>query len=112
LRIKESLTKEINGAKQGQFQAPRTLWLGRIKEFTETQSTDGSPPVTVIKLEDATLLAGVRSRRDGSDNPVISGKPNAFAGPHPRQGEIWLIAAAINKEDNYVIHTAVKTALK
>lgn len=111
-RFKDDLTKQIAAAKPGQFQAPRTLWLGRIKEVTETQSTDGSPPLTVIKLGDATLLAGARSKRDGSDTPVISGKQNAFSGPPPREGEIWLIAAAINKEENYVIHTAVKTSLK
>jgi hypothetical protein len=111
-RVKQDLVKQIGAAKPGQLQAPRALWLGRIKEFTESQSTDGSPPVSVLKLNEASLIAGSRSKKDSSDAPVISGKLNAFSGPAPRPGEIWLIAVSVNKEDNYVIHTAVRTPLK
>ncbi|HEX2750648.1 MAG TPA: hypothetical protein VHM91_21770 [Verrucomicrobiales bacterium] len=112
LRIKQNLVKQIAAAKPGQLQAPRILWLGRIREFTESQSTDGSPPVSVLKLGDASLIAGARSKKDSSDTPVISGKQYAFSGPPPRPGEVWLIAASMNKEDNYVLHTAVRTSLK
>jgi hypothetical protein len=111
-RMKQELVQQIAAARPGQLQAPRTLWLGRIKEFTESQSTDGSPPVAVLKLEDASLIAGTRSKKDSSDTPVISGKQYPFSGHPPRPGEIWLIAASVNKEDNYVLHTAVRTGLK
>ena len=110
--IKQDLTKQIAQAKAGQPRTPVALWLGRVKEYTVSQGTDGSPPASLLKMEEAALLAGNRSRKDGSDTLSVSGKQYTFGGPLPRIGETWMIAVWRDTDDNNVIHTAVRTALK
>ena len=110
--IKQSLTKQIAVAKAGQPRAPVALWLGRVKEYTVSQGTDGSPPASLLKMDDAALLAGGRSKKDGRDTVSISGKQYTFGGPQPRAGEAWLVAVWRDSDDNNVIHTAVRANLK
>jgi len=111
-RIKQGLTKLIAAAKAGQPRAPVALWLGRVKEYTVSQGTDGSPPVSLLKMEDAALLTGSRSKKDGRDTLSVSGKQYTFGGPLPRLGETWMIAVWRDTDDNNVIHTAVRAKLK
>jgi len=109
--IKQSLTKEIAAAKTGQPRAPVALWLGRVKEFMVSQGADGSPPVSLLKMEEATLLAGSRSRKDGSSTLTISGKQYTFGGPVPRAGETWIVSVWRDSDENNVIHKAVPAGL-
>lgn len=110
--IKLSLTKQIAAARPGQPRAPVALWLGRVKEFTFSQGTDGSPPVSLLKMEEAILLAGSRSKSDGSDTLTISGKHYTFGGPQPRPGETWMVSVWRESDGNNVIHSAVRAVLK
>ena len=111
--LRQSLTKQIAAAKPGQVRAPAGLWLGRVREFTVSQATDGSPPVSLLKLEDASLLAGEPGRRDSADAVTISGRGYTFGGPRPRAGETWLVAVWRDAEgDSSFIHTAARAAVK
>jgi hypothetical protein len=83
-----------------------------VKEYTVSQGTDGSPPVSLLKMEDAALLAGGRSRKDGSSNLTVSGKQYIFGGPSPRPGETWMVCVWRDSDENNVIHTAVRAVVK
>jgi hypothetical protein len=109
--IKKSLIAQIAAAKPTQPRAPAALWLGRIKEFTVSQPTSGAPPVSIVKLEEASLLAGSRAKNDG-DIITISGKQFTFGGPQPRAGETWLISVWRDTDGNNVIHSAVRAERK
>ena len=111
-RLKQSLTKQIATAKDGQPRAPAALWLGKVKEFTVSQQTNGSAAVSLLKLEEATLLAGTRAKGDAHESLSISGKQFTFGGPQPRAGEIWMVAVWRDTDGNNVIHTAVKAVVK
>ncbi len=110
--IKADLIQKIAAARPGTPQAPLALWLGRIRDATMTQSTDGSPPVTVLKLENASLLTGNRGKKDTGETLIITGKQYSFTGPAPRSGEVWMVSIWRDKEENNVIHRAVRTGLK
>lgn len=117
-RLKEDLSRQIaagpqsNAATPNKGRNPVALWLGRVKEFTVSQTADGSPPVSLLKMQDASLLAGHRSRKDGRDTLSVSGKQYTFGGPQPRPGEAWMVAVWRDGDDNNAIYTAVRTALK
>jgi len=106
--LKHSLAEQIAAAKSTQPRAPAALWLGRVKEFTVSQPTSGAaPPVSILKLEEASLLAGGRGRND-SAAVTISGKHYIFGGPQPRAGETWLVSVWRDEEGNSVIHSATR----
>lgn len=105
--LKESLIAQISAAKSTQPRAPAALWLGRVKEFTVSQSTTGAPPVSLLKLEEASLLAGTRAKQD-ADLLTISGKQYVFGGPQPRPGETWMVSVWRDTDGNNVIHSAVR----
>jgi hypothetical protein len=109
--IKKSLVAQIAAAKSTQPRAPMALWLGTVKEFTVSQPTSGAPAMTLLKLEEATLLAGSRSKSDG-DLVTISGKQYTFGGPQPRSGETWLISIWRDTDGNNVIHSATRADRK
>ena len=111
-KMKQSLTRQITAAKPGQAKAPVALWLGRVKKYTVSQQTDGSATVSLIEMEDATLLAGSRSKKDGTDTLSISGKQFTFGGPPPRPGDTWLIAVWRDSEGHTVSHTAARAPWK
>jgi hypothetical protein len=106
--LKASLTEQIQAAKSTQPRAPVALWLGRVREFTVSQQTSGTaPPVSILKLEEANLLAGERARNDTSA-VTISGKQYIFGGPQPRPGESWLVSVWRDADGNSVIHSATR----
>ena len=110
--IKQSLTAQIVAAKPSQPRAPAALWLGRVKEFTVSQQTAGTAPaVSLLKLEEATLLAGQRAKSDAAII-TISGKQYTFGGPQPRAGEAWLISVWRDTDGNNVIHSATRAERK
>lgn len=112
--IKKSLVAQINSGKPAQANArvPVALWLGRVKEFTISQSTSGAPAVSLLKLEGAILIAGARAKNDGSDTATISGKQYTFGGPQPRQGETWLVSVWRDADGNNAIHSATRADKK
>ena len=110
-KLKQSLTKQIDTAKEGQQRAPVALWLGKVKEFTVSQQTNGSAAVSLLKLEEASLLAGTRTKSDGTDTLSISGKQYTFGGPQPRPGETWMVAVWRDSDGNNVIQTAVRAQI-
>ncbi len=110
-KLKQSLTKQIAAAKEGQARAPVALWLGKVKEFTVSQQTNGSAAVSLLKLEETSLLAGTRAKGDGTDTLSISGKQYTFGGPQPRPGETWMVAVWRDSDGNNVIQTAVRAQM-
>jgi hypothetical protein len=108
--IKKSLAAQIDSGKPSQPRAPVpvALWLGRVKEFTVSVPTSGAPAVSLLKLEEANLLAGARAKNDGSDTVTISGKQYTFGGPQPRTGESWLVSVWRDTDGNNVIHSATR----
>jgi hypothetical protein len=111
-RVRDSLARQIAAAKPGQPRAPAALWLGRVRKFTVSQQTDGSATVSLLEVENAALLAGSRSRKDGGDLLTISGKQFTFGGAPPRTGETWLLTVWRDSEGNNVLHTAVRVDKK
>ena len=111
-KLKESLTKQIAAAKTGESRAPAALWLGRVKEFAVSQHTNSTAAVSLLKLEETTLLAGTRAKGDGNDILSISGKQYTFGGPQPRPGETWMVAVWRDTDGNNVIHTAVRAMVR
>jgi len=112
--VKKSLVAQIESGKPAQAgaRAPVALWLGRVKEFTVSQSTNGAPAVSLLKLEEATLLAGTRTKNDGSESATISGKQYTFGGPQPRPGETWMVSVWRDPDGNNVIHSATRAERK
>jgi hypothetical protein len=110
--LRRDLTNQITAAKPGQVRVPLALWLGKVKEYNVSQGTDGSPPVSLLKMDSAALLAGSRSKKDGSDSVTISGKQYEFGGPLPRAGETWRVAVWRDSDENNVIHTAARARLR
>ena len=110
-RLKLSLTNQIAAAKDGQARAPVALWLGKVKEFTVSQQTNGSAAVSLLKLEEASLLAGTRAKGDSGETLSISGKHYTFGGPQPRPGETWMVAVWRDSDGNNVIQTAVRAQI-
>ena len=90
--------------------APVALWLGRVAEFFESQPTDGSSPAAILKLQDADLLAGERSKMDRTALLTISARQYTFAGPQPVAGETWLVSVWRDTENRSVIHGAHRTS--
>ena len=111
-KLKQSLTKQIAAAKTGEPRAPVALWLGKVKDFAVSQHTSDSAAVSLLKLEEAALLAGTRAKGDGADTLSISGKQYTFGGPQPRTGEIWMVAVWRDTDGNNVIHTAVRALIR
>ncbi len=107
-KLKQSLTKQIAAAKEGQPRAPVALWLGKVKEFAISQQTNSNAAVSLLKLEEAALLAGTKAKGDGTDTLSISGKQYTFGGPQPRPGDTWMVAVWRDSDGNNVIHTAVR----
>ncbi len=110
-KLKQSLTKQIAAAKEGQARAPVALWLGKVKEFTVSQQTNGSAAVSLLKLEETSLLAGTRAKSDTGETLTISGKHYTFGGPQPRSGETWMVAVWRDSAGNNVIQTAVRAQM-
>lgn len=108
--LKKSLIAQIASGKPTQLRAPVpvALWLGRVREFTVSVSTTGAPPVSLLKLEEANLIAGSRAKSDGTDTLTISGKQYTFGGPQPRTGETWLVSVWRDSDGNNVIHSATR----
>ena len=107
--LKKSLIAQIAAAKSTQPRAPVALWLGRVKEFIVSQQTDGNEAVSLLKMEDAALLAGTRAKADAADALTVSGKQYTFGGPQPRTGETWLVSVWRDTAGNNVIHSATRT---
>lgn len=112
--VRKSLTALISAGKPSQPRGPVpvALWLGRVKDFTVSQSTTGAPPVSLLKLEEASLLAGERGKNDAAGAVTISGKQYTFGGPQPRAGESWMVSVWRDAEGNNVIHSATRADRK
>lgn len=108
---KQSLIRQINTAKPGQPRAPVALWLGRVKKFTIGQQTGANAAISLLDLDQATLLAGSRGAKDGTESLTISATHYTWGGPHPRAGEIWMVSVW-REGDTNALHTAVRTSLK
>lgn len=108
--MKTVVEKNVTTGTTPGTRAPVALWLGRVAEFFESQPTDGSAPAAILKLRDADLLAGERSKLDRDALLTISARQYSFGGPQPAVGETWLVSVWRDAENRSIIHGALRTS--
>ena len=88
--------------------APTAVWVGRVADYKESTTMDGSVPVAILTLGRTTLLAGTPAKTDSEERVDAAGRPSVFQGDAPVRGDTWLIAVERDSDGRNRLHTAIR----